>query len=162
AKERLEREVLVEKQREPESERELDDARNRRVEERVEEREPRDRVSPEELEVLEADPLTRAPNFRVGEPEVGPETERIREEDNEQRGGRREEDEPERVATAREPRERRGAPVHRAKQTSNPLARRGGTRAMGNARTRIVGVIACMSAGACPRRAVPADATRSN
>jgi hypothetical protein len=53
--------VLVEQQGEPESEAELDDARDERVEKRVEQCELRDRVARKVLEVLEADPLPWAP-----------------------------------------------------------------------------------------------------
>ena len=80
ADERLERQVLVEQQREPQAEHELDDARDDRIEERVEEREARDRVAPQVLEILEADPYAAAADLGVGEPEPRAEAERIGEE----------------------------------------------------------------------------------
>ena len=63
AQERLERQVLVEQQRQPQAEPELDDAGDGRVEERVEQREAGNRVAPQELEILQADPLAGRPIF---------------------------------------------------------------------------------------------------
>ena len=85
AQERLERQVLVEQQREPEAQAELDDARDHRVEDRVEQREARDLVAPEEFEVLEADPFAGAADLGVGEAEPRAEPERIGEEHQQQR-----------------------------------------------------------------------------
>ena len=84
AKEALEADVAVEEQREPEAKRELDDARHHRVEDGVEEREARDRIVPEELVVLEADPRAGAPDLGVGEAEPEAEPERIGQEDDQQ------------------------------------------------------------------------------
>ena len=98
AKEGLEADVAVEEQCEPEAEHELDDARHHRVEDGVEERQARDRVVPEELVVLEADPRAGAPDLGVGEAEPEAEAERIRQEDDQQQRRRQHEQHAQRVA----------------------------------------------------------------
>jgi hypothetical protein len=59
---------MVEQQREPQAERELRDARDDRVEQRVEQRQPRDAVADQVLEVLQADPLPGANPSQVPRP----------------------------------------------------------------------------------------------
>ena len=71
AEERLERQTLVQQQREIEPESEFDHARDRRVEERVEKGQPRDGVAPKKFVVLEADPDAAPPDLGIGEAEIG-------------------------------------------------------------------------------------------
>jgi len=91
----LDRKLLVQQQREPEPEGELDDARNGGVEKRVEQGEARDLVAPEELEILEADPDPVAADLGVGEAKIGAEPERIGEKHQQQNRARQHEDEAE-------------------------------------------------------------------
>src|SRR5205823_9171186 len=77
---------------------ELDDARDRRVEDRVEEREPRDGIAPNKFEVLEADEFAAAPDLGVGEAQPCAEPEGIREKRHQQRRGGQQEQQPEDVA----------------------------------------------------------------
>ena len=68
------------------------------VEERVEERQPGDRVAPQELVVLEADPLARPADLGVGEAEPEAQAERIGQEQQQQHRRGQHEEQPERVA----------------------------------------------------------------
>ncbi len=95
ADERFEGDVVVEKQREPEAEREFPDGRRRRVENRVADRRPEDRVVPQRNEILEPDEIARAADLRIGEGEPEPEAERIGEEDDEKADRRQEAEEDE-------------------------------------------------------------------
>src|SRR6185436_16453626 len=73
-----------------------------RIEDRVEQREPRDFVAPQELVVLESDPFAAAADLRVGEAEPRAESERIREEQQQQQRRRQQEQEAEGVAVVLE------------------------------------------------------------
>ena len=72
--------MAVQQQGQPEAERELDDARDRRIENRVEEHEPRDGIAPNKFEVLEPDEFAAASYLCVGETEPRAEAQRIGEE----------------------------------------------------------------------------------
>ena len=101
AEEGLERQVLVEEQRQPEAEREFQDRGDDRVEQRVEDRQPEDGVVPEILVVLEADEDAGPADARVGEAEPDAEAERIGEEDEQQRRRRQHEQKAEEAAAFR-------------------------------------------------------------
>ena len=97
AQHRLERHVLVQQQREIEADGEFDGAGDERVEQRVEDREPEDRVVPQPLVVLGADELPDAADLGVGEGEPDAEPERIGQEEDQERHRRQHEPEAEPV-----------------------------------------------------------------
>ena len=120
--------LLVQQQRQPQPEHELEDARDDRVEERVEQRQPRDRVAPQELVVLEADPLAGAADLGVGEAEPDAQAERIGQEQQQQHRRRQHEQQPERVAVVLQPFEKpssaeRCVAVARARVAARPSMR---------------------------------------
>ena len=108
AQHRLERQVLVEQEREIEPDREFDDARDDRVEQRVEHREPEHRVVPQPFVVLEADELAAAADAGVGERHPDAEAERIGEEQDQERRRRQHEPDAEPVAVDLQPLPRGG------------------------------------------------------
>jgi len=67
AEKSLEANVAIQKQREPKSKDELENTRNKGVEERVEERKAGDRVAPQILVILKTDPDAVPPDLRIGE-----------------------------------------------------------------------------------------------
>ena len=75
---------------------------------------------PKKLEILETDPFAGAADLGVGEAEVGSKAQRIGKEDQKQRRSRREEHEPEHVATLEMPAER--GSEFRHLRSSNGLA----------------------------------------
>ena len=103
AEEGLQRQVLVQEQRQPEAEHEFQDRGADRVEQRVEDREPEDGVVPEIFVVLQADEDAGTADAGVGEAEPDAEAERIGEEDEEQRCRRQHEAEGEETTAFREP-----------------------------------------------------------
>ena len=86
AQQALEREMVVEQQRQPEAEREFSEGRDRRIEHAVEHRVPPQGIGQQILEVLEADENAAPADRGVGEGEPDAEAERIGEEH--QRAGR--------------------------------------------------------------------------
>ena len=103
ADDRLERQVLVEQQREIEPDREFDGAGDAGVEQRVEHREPEHRVAPQPFVVFEADENAGAADARVGEREPDAEPERIGEKQDQERRRRQHEPEAEPIAVDLEP-----------------------------------------------------------
>ena len=89
AQQALEREVVVEQQRQPEAEREFSEGRDRGVEHAVEHRAPPQGIGPQILEILEADEDAAPADGGVGEGEPDAEAERIGEEYREQPDRRR-------------------------------------------------------------------------
>ena len=98
----LERQVLIQQQRQPEPEDEFQDRGDDRVEKRVEDREPEHRVLGQEDVVLEPDEHPVAADARVGEAEPDAETERIGQEADKEDGGRQHEEEAEHVPVLHE------------------------------------------------------------
>ena len=98
AQERCETHMLVEEHCKPEAQHELEDTGDDRVEQRVEEGQPRNRVAPEEDVVLEADEFPRPSDLRIGESEPDAESQRICQENEQQQRGREHEERPQRVA----------------------------------------------------------------
>ncbi len=80
AQQALEREMVVEQQRQPEAERELSEGRDRGIEHAVEHRAPPQGIGEQILEVLEADEDAALADGGVGEGEPDAETERVGEE----------------------------------------------------------------------------------
>ena len=87
--------MLVEQKREPQAEPELDDAGDEGIEERVEQREPRNCVAPQITVILEADPDTAATDFGVCEAEEGAQSQRVGQEHEQQCCGGQHEQQPE-------------------------------------------------------------------
>ena len=87
----FERQLLVQQQRQPEPQRELQDRREHRVDDRVGDREPEHRVVPQVLIVLEADEDSGPADLRIGEAEPDAEPERIGQEDEQDRRRRQQE-----------------------------------------------------------------------
>src|SRR5207244_2796529 len=106
AQDRLERQMLVEQQREPEAEPELDHAGDERIEERIEQRQTSDLISPQELVIFQADPSAATSDLGVGEAEIGTQSERIGQEKQQQRRRGQHEQEPEDGAIVERPGER--------------------------------------------------------
>ena len=94
---RLERQVLVQQQRQPQAQSKFDDAGHRCVEERVEERESGDGIAPQVLVVIKPDPDAGAADLGVGEAEPCAKAKRIREKQQQQHRRRQQEHEPEQV-----------------------------------------------------------------
>ena len=82
--------------------------RRRQTSLRPTEREPRDRVAPQEPEIIESDEDAPAPDLRVGETEPSAEAERVGEENEQHDGGRQQKQQAERVAAVVQAREQRG------------------------------------------------------
>ncbi len=95
---RLERHVPVQQQRQIKPDREFDGAGDDRVEQRVEHREPEDRIVPQPLVVLEADENAGAADAFVGETHPDAEAQRIGQEQDQER--RRRQHEPQRHPVA--------------------------------------------------------------
>ena len=89
AQQALEREVVVEQQRQPEAEREFSEGRDRGVEDAVEHRAPPQGIGPQILEILQPDEDAALADGGVGEGEPDAEAERIGEEYREQPDRRR-------------------------------------------------------------------------
>src|SRR5262249_7297374 len=104
--ERLEREMLVEQKRKPKSQRELDHAGYERIEECVEQSQPRYRIVPKENKILESDPFPCTSDLGICEAEPGAEPEGIGQKDQQQRCRRQHEDAAEQVAVVEGARER--------------------------------------------------------
>ena len=84
ADERLERDVVVQQQRQPQPEREFPDRRHGRIEDRVGDRHPEDRVVHQVDEVVETDELARLADRGVGHRQPEAEAQRIGQEHHQQ------------------------------------------------------------------------------
>ena len=108
ADDRLERQPLVEQQREIKPDREFDGAGDDRVEQRVEHREPERRVVPQPFVVFEPDEYAGAADARVGERQPDAEAERIGQKQDQERRRRQHEPERQPVAVGLQPLPRGG------------------------------------------------------
>ena len=94
---RLERQLLVEQNRQVQADRELDDAGDDRVEQREEHRRLELAVADDPLVVLQADELARRADLGVGERQPDAQAERVDEEQQQERRRRQHEQQPEEV-----------------------------------------------------------------
>src|SRR5690606_37679852 len=81
AEESLERQVIIENERQPQAQRELQNGGNDRIKERVENGEPEDGVFPKQLVIVEADENAFPAYARIRERQPYAEPERIRQKD---------------------------------------------------------------------------------
>ena len=105
AQQALEREVVVEQQRQPEAEREFSDGRDASVEDAVEHRVPPQGILEQILEILQADKDAALADRGVGEGEPNAKAERIGKEHREQADRRREAHDDQKRLVVEQPRE---------------------------------------------------------
>ena len=94
--------MLVEQQREPQAEHELGHARDYRVKKRIEHGQAEYAVGHQELVVLDADPFANATYLGIREAQPDPETQRVSQEEKQQRSRGQHEQQPEDVAVVEE------------------------------------------------------------
>ena len=122
AEQALEREVVVQQQRQPEAEREFSEGRDRRIEDAVEHRVPPQRIGQQVLEVLEADEDAAPADRGVGEGEPDAEAQRIGQEHQQQADRRRQANDDQERLVVEQPRQPVRLPLN---QTSRRQRRYG-------------------------------------